>query len=115
MTYRLHRAFMPFLAALGLSVAAAAQQGGITAEWFAGTWSDAPDCSARVHFLRDGRFYTLDGNSGLWRLEGNVLILTRPDGTGGARHVLQRIDQHTIQASGVTSYRCEGRSDPRGP
>jgi hypothetical protein len=109
------RALVAAVAALGMSVAAAAQQGSVTAEWFAGTWSDAPDCSARVHFLRDGRFYTIDGNSGLWRFEGNVLILTRPDGSGGARHVVQRIDQHTLQASGVTSYRCDGRSDPRTP
>ena len=115
MTYRLYRAFLPCLAALGLSVAAAAQQGGVTAEWFVGTWSDVPDCSVRIHFMRDGRYYTANGATGLWRLEGNIVILSNPDGSREQRLVVQRIDQNTLQASGVTSYRCEGRSDPRAP
>ena len=114
MTFNLQRAFAPFVATVGISVAAAAQQGDVTVDWLVGRWSDAPDCSRPFYLLHDGRGYIAEGWS-RWRLEGNVIVLTRPDGSGERRFVVQRINEHTLNANGVPSYRCEGRSDPRAP
>jgi hypothetical protein len=105
------------LLALGVLVTAGvaapvAAQSGVTVDWFVGTWSDRADCSARVHFFPDGRYFTQQGGEGRWRLEGRDVILSAPDGSAVRRMTVERIDRNRLRAGQVVSYRCEGRSAP---
>lgn len=104
------------IAVIGLSATsslspAAAQQPNwpITAEWFAGTWSDNADCRRPVVFLRDGSYRTPDGDVARWRIErGNVLVLI--GGENRQELALVRVNDRQVRTvdGGVASYRCGG-------
>ena len=80
----------------------------ISPDWFAGMWSDNPDCSAAVQFFRDGTYRTSTGAQARWRIErGNVVVL---EGPGGREELpLERVDDRQLRhiESGVSSYRCD--------
>lgn len=93
-----------------LSPAAAQQPGrAVSPDWFAGTWSDQPDCSEPVQFYPDGRYRTASGAEARWRIErGNVLVL---EGAGGREELaIERVNDRQLRTleGGINAYRCDG-------
>ena len=91
--------------------AATAQAPGrtISPGWFAGLWSDNPNCGDAVEFFSDGRYRTPNGAIARWRIErGNVIVL---EGDAGQREMaIERISDTQIRTidGRVNSYRCFG-------
>lgn len=81
----------------------------ISPDWFAGLWSDNPNCADAIEFLRDGRYRTPGGAIARWRIErGNVLVL---EGDAGRREMaIERVSDTQIRTvdERVISYRCFG-------
>ena len=110
---------VPLAAAMLAAAAAAHAQPAqpsrvISADWFAGTWSDRADCSVPVEFLRDGRYVTPNGEA-RWAIErGNVLVLI--SSTQRQEIPIERINDRQVRmiSNGVVSYRCDGATVGKG-
>lgn len=89
----------------------------LTRTFMLGAWTDSEDCGEAVEFLDDGRFFSGDGVSGIWFLEGDELTLTS-DNILTIRIV--PIDRDTIgvispDGSVGQSMRCEPEALLPGP
>ncbi len=84
----------------------------ITEEWFAGVWSDTPDCTEPYRFDFGGVLTGPDGVQGSWGIEnGNTLVIR----VGGdeERRVITRVSDDEVSTSTGPGYRCLSNS-PRG-
>jgi hypothetical protein len=82
----------------------------IDSAFIVGRWTDDEDCGHAVRFLADGAFVTLEGTSGMWRLDGDRLTLS---GSGTITLGLVPLDQDTMEVinpDGTVgrSTRCPG-------
>jgi hypothetical protein len=81
------------------------QNGGITEEWFEGTWSDTRDCDEAYRFDRGGQVTAPNGAQGEWFIEdGDTLVVE----VGGEteRRVLERVSDDEVSSSDGSAYRC---------
>ena len=78
----------------------------VTAEWFAGVWSDTRDCRDPYRFDRSGQITFPNGIQGRWRIEdGGTLVVEAVGNT--IRKQITRVADDEISAPGEGStYRC---------
>lgn len=78
----------------------------ITAEWFAGVWSDSRDCRDPYRFDRSGQVTFPTGAQGRWRIEGSNILTVEIAGQV-IRKLITRVGDDEITAPGEGStYRC---------
>jgi hypothetical protein len=78
-----------------LASATPRESGGLSRDWFAGSWTDTGDCADAGAFNRDGRYRLADGTRGMWNVRGRRLIVQNAQGRNEVQ--LRRTGDNTIE------------------
>jgi hypothetical protein len=78
-----------------LASATPRETGGLSRDWFAGSWTDTGDCADAGAFNRDGRYRLADGTRGMWNVRGGRLVVQNAQGRNEVQ--LRRTGNDTIE------------------
>jgi hypothetical protein len=83
----------------GAQLASAPAPGGLSRDWFAGSWTDSGNCSDAATFSPDGQYRLADGTRGMWSVRNGRLVVQNDKGRNQVQ--LRRVGDDAVEIVGT--------------